>query len=131
MKKLLAYLLVVGLFVSVFASPSFAAVSGLCPADAGSIICDLTVPGLIKGSIQFILVTAFVLSFAFLVFGGIKWILSGGDKAGTEGAKGTITAALIGLVVVLVAWALLNLVSNLFGLSTNIDTLNTIKIPTK
>lgn len=131
MKRFLAVLIVLGLYLGVFALPSFAAVTGLCPKEgAGNVICNLTLPGLVKGAIQMILVVSFVLSFAFLVFGGIKWILSGGDKTGTEGAKGTITAALVGLVVVLVSWALLNLVSNLFGLTTDIDTLNQIRIPT-
>ena len=72
-------------------------------------LCKLTVGGIVTTGIQAILVLALVLAFIFLVIGGIKWIMSGGDKAGTEAAKETITAALIGLVVVFMAWAFLNL----------------------
>ncbi len=109
-----------------FAAPVFAQNINLCPTNGGN-LCSLTIPAVITGLIQFVLIVAFLLAFAFLVMGGIRWILSGGDKAGTEAAKGTITAALIGLIVVLVAWAILNLVKTFFGI--NFD-LGSLAIPT-
>ena len=68
-----------------------------------------------KGVIQFILVIAFVIAFIMLLIGGIRWILAGGDEKSVEKARNTITAALIGLVVVLVAYALIRLVETFFG----------------
>ncbi len=82
-------------------------------------MCGLTIQGILKGGIQLILLVALVLAFVFLVFGGIKWISSGGDKAGTEAAKGTLTAAIIGLIVVFLAWVLLNFVGGFFGLDVS------------
>lgn len=67
--------------------------------------------------IQIILLIAFVLSFVFLLIGGIKWITSGGDEKGVASARNTITAALIGLVVVLMAFALIKLVETFFGIT--------------
>ncbi|MDO8487138.1 MAG: hypothetical protein Q7S45_02520 [Candidatus Curtissbacteria bacterium] len=76
---------------------------------------DITV--VIGGIIRFILVTAFVIAFIMLLVGGIRWILAGGDEKAVEKARNTITAALIGLVVVLVAFALIRLVELFFGVN--------------
>jgi hypothetical protein len=50
-----------------------------------------------------------------LIIGGVRWITSGGDKAATEAARGQITAALVGLVIVFAAWAILQLIELFFG----------------
>jgi uncharacterized membrane protein len=78
---------------------------------------DITVPGIISMLIKLILVVAALVAFIFLVVGGIKWITSGGDKEQTAKAQGTITAALIGLVIVFSAWAILRLLETFFGVS--------------
>ncbi len=72
---------------------------------------------IIQAVIRFILVVAFVLAFIFLLIGGIRWIIAGGDEKAVAGARNTITAALIGLVIVLVAFALIRLVEIFFGVS--------------
>lgn len=84
----------------------------------------------LRGVIQFILVVAFVLAFVLLLVGGIRWITAGGDEKGVAGARNTITAALIGLVIVLVAYALIRLVEIFFNVSiitggVTIPTINT------
>jgi len=71
----------------------------------------------VRGIIQFILVAAFVAAFVFLLIGGIRWILAGGDEKAVAGARGTITAALIGLVIVLVAYAIIRLVEIFFNVN--------------
>ena len=85
----------------------------------------------VRGAIQFILVVAFVLAFIFLIIGGIRWIVAGGDEKGVAGARGMITAALIGLVIVLVAYAIIRLVETFFEVTiisegVTIPTLNTV-----
>jgi len=79
---------------------------------------------LISGAIQLILVVAAVLFFFWLVLGGIKWITSGGDKGATEAAKAQITAAIVGLVIVFVTWAIIQLIQIFF----NIDILGGLNI---
>ena len=86
---------------------------------------NLTVGSIIGALIILILIVAALVFFFMLVWGGIKYITSGGDKAQTESARGQITAALIGLVIVFAAWAIIQLVNTLFGiniLSFNIPT---------
>lgn len=81
---------------------------------------NLSFANIIAGLISLILVIAAVIFFFMLVIGGIKWIMSGGDKAQTEGARNQITAALVGLVIVFSAWAILQLIDAFF----HVDILN-------
>ena len=72
------------------------------------------------------IVVAGLLTFAYLVLGGIEWITSGGDKAGMEQARNRITNALIGLGIVVAAWAVTKVIETFFGITI---LGNTIKIP--
>lgn len=107
------------------------------PVLAGTNLCPdkstgITVPGcgqtitladIISRVISILLFAAFVIALLFLIWGGIKWILSGGEKDQAGKAKETITSALIGIAVVLASWLLLNVVVQLLtGTSfTNIN----------
>jgi hypothetical protein len=71
---------------------------------------------LIQGVIRIAFVVAIILTFLFLLWGGLQWIMSGGDKAKYEEARNRITAALIGLVIVALAWLLIKLVTHFLGL---------------
>lgn len=75
----------------------------------------LSVESIIGGFVNLILIVAAVVFFFILVIGGIRWITSGGDKANTEAARGQITAALVGLVIVFAAWAIIKLIEAFFG----------------
>lgn len=77
-------------------------------------LTTLTPDKIISSLIGFIMVIAGVAFFFMLVWGGIRWIISGGDKGQTEAARNQITAALVGLVIVFAAWAILSLVGSLF-----------------
>jgi len=86
---------------------------------AGSDFFDLstlTAADVISGVITLALIIAAIIFFLMLVVGGIMWIVSGGDKGQTEKARGMITAALIGLVIVFSAWAIAGLVNAFFGI---------------
>ena len=45
-----------------------------------------------------------------IVFGGIRYVISGGDSAQVTAAKNTILYAVVGLVVALLAYAIINFV---------------------
>jgi len=53
---------------------------------------------------------------AIIIVGAIQWIISGGDKAGIESAKGKITNAVIGLVILLSLFAIIYVLENFFGI---------------
>ena len=54
---------------------------------------------LIKGVVQGALLVSALLVFMYLIWGGIQWITSGGDKGKTQEARDRITAALVGLAL--------------------------------
>lgn len=87
---------------------------------------DLTFGGLVSAGIRLVLIIAAVIFFFYLVWGGIAWIMSGGDKAQTENARNRITSALVGLVIVFAAWAIIQLVGTFFG----VELLQDLTIPT-
>ena len=78
---------------------------------------DLTFPQIVGGFVNLMLLLAAIVFFFILVWGGISWITSGGDKANTEAARNRITAALVGLVIVFAAWAILQLIQVFFGIT--------------
>jgi len=73
---------------------------------------------IIVGSLAFLI---------YLVWGGIEWITSGGDKTKTETARGRITATLAGLAIVAASWALIKIISYFFGVDSIFD--GTVDIP--
>lgn len=95
------------------------------PGEEFSSLANITIPALISALIKFALIIAALVAFAFLVIGGIRWITSGGDKEATAKAQSTITAALIGLVIVFAAWAIIKLIETFFGVQ-----ILTLTIPT-
>jgi hypothetical protein len=94
----------------------------LAPRGEFELLGGITIPNLISAFILIALIAAALIFFFMLIIGGIKYITSGGDKGKAETARGMITAALIGLVIVFSAWAIVQLIQAFFGVS--IFTLN-------
>ncbi len=61
------------------------------------------------------LILTVILSLIFLIVGGMQWIQSGGDKQKVAGARARITYAIIGLVVALVSFFIVNVVGLIFN----------------
>jgi hypothetical protein len=58
-----------------------------------------------------------IVFFFVLIIGAIQWISSGGDKQALEGARGKISNALIGLVILFATFAIIKLIETFFGFS--------------
>src|SRR3972149_12014150 len=71
---------------------------------------------------QALLTLAFFLAgiafLAMLVLGGIQWITAGGDAKALDAARTRITNAVVGLVIVVAAYALTAIVEQGVGIST-------------
>ena len=52
----------------------------------------------------------------FLLFGALKFVISRGDPKALQSARGTMTYAVIGLVVILLSFAIIQIITNLLGL---------------
>ncbi len=71
---------------------------------------------LIGNIVSLFMIVAALMTFVFLIWGGVEWIMSGGEKAGTEAARNRITNAFIGLFVVFAAWAIIKVIETFFGI---------------
>lgn len=130
MKKFLNFVSVtmVGLFV-MFAVPVLVPVDasaanktavceGVAAVGGGNACDDADAGGALSGFIKKIInILLFIIgSVAVLVIliGGIRYVLSSGDANATKGAKDTILYAVVGLIVAIMAYAIVNFVlSNL------------------
>lgn len=72
----------------------------------------------INQMLKFILMISALLVFAQLIWGGLEWITSGGDKKKIDDARNKIVAAVIGLIIVASSFAILQLALNFIGYSS-------------
>lgn len=71
----------------------------------------------LQTGMQTLFVFAIVFALFVIIFGAIQWITSGGDKQKLEGARKRIIFAIVGLLVVLFAFFIVNLVGSVFGVT--------------
>lgn len=123
MKKLAA--LVSSLLLSLgLATPAFAQNIGVGqPSEAR--ITDLG--RLISTGVNVVIIVAGILVFVFLVWGGLEWLTSGGDKGKVENARNRITSALVGLAIIAASWALVQVIAYFFGVQSGLG--GTLTIP--
>ena len=125
MKKIFATASTAGLYL-LAASQAFAQIPvDPCPKNSNQFgkLCNFGpsgIGGVINTAVVIILVIAVLISLFFLIWGGIKWILSGGDKSAVEGARNHIVAAIVGLIIAFLAYFILQLVLGFFGLSLTV-----------
>jgi len=133
MKKILAISLTIGTYLS-FATSAFAGGANVNPCATSGVtsqfsnLCNLnanSIGPLVGAAVAFILVAAALIALFFLIWGGVRWIMSAGDKAKVDSARQTITAAIIGLIIAFLAFFILSLALSFFGLS-----LTNLKLPT-
>jgi NADH:ubiquinone oxidoreductase subunit 6 (subunit J) len=65
--------------------------------------------------IQIVVSLAGVALFLMFIVGGFSFLFSGGDQKKLEQAKGTLTAAVIGLVIIVASYLILRLISEFTG----------------
>lgn len=70
---------------------------------------------LIGRIINYLLAIVGAISIILIIVGGIRFIAAGGDEKATAAAKQTITFAIVGLVIVLLAVLMVNVLGNLLG----------------
>lgn len=86
--------------------------SQLCRGSQGE-----NVPIIIRNAITALMVIAAILALFFLVYGGFKWVTSGGDKGQIDAARKIILAAIVGLILTFLSFFILSVFLGFFGLS--------------
>lgn len=77
---------------------------------------DLTLASIIASLINGAILLSAIAVLLYLILGGFQWLTSSGEKTKTEEARNKITAAIIGLLIVLASWAIYNLILQFFGI---------------
>ncbi len=107
-------------FVPVF----FAAFAqaGPCPPGFES-LCGINFDNtkILGNLIQLLIIIAILVSLIFLTWGGIKWITSNGDKAKVEQARAGIIASIVGLLIAILAFFIVQVLTFLFTGSSSIN----------
>ena len=81
-------------------------------APAGSVE-NVAVQSIPQFVITLLFVVGLIIAIGFLIYGGIRWIMSRGDKAKVEEARGHIVSAIVGLVLIIATFFILNVVFTL------------------
>ncbi len=76
---------------------------------------------IITGAIQLALAAAGLLFFAMLILGGLRYLSAGGDEKAAQGARQTLTNAGIGLIIIVAAFLIAQLLFAVFGLESFIQ----------
>lgn len=76
-----------------------------------------TIYELLEFVVNLLLSVSAIVAVIFLVIGGIRYVLSAGNKDAVAAAKNTILYSIIGLIIIIIAWAIVRMVSTLFGVT--------------
>lgn len=73
------------------------------------------VGGIFQTIVNVLLFIIGAIAVIMLVIGGIRYVVSGGDSSAVTGAKNTILYAIVGIIVALLAYAIVNFVLTEFS----------------
>jgi hypothetical protein len=76
--------------------------------------------------LNLIFVISIVVALLYLVWGGFKWLTSGGDKTAVGAAREHIIAAIVGLVIIFLSYFILNIIVGFFVKGAD---LNQLRLP--
>ena len=113
-----AFVLCIGWSLNVH--PAYAQLVQPCSSIGGNMVCPppntlCQLEDVIANIISVSVSLAAIALFIMLVFGGIRYLSSGGDPKGTQQAKSTITYAIIGMSLMVIAWFILLFIQTFTG----------------
>jgi len=108
--KTIKQLITFSLLTLLFFAPILTNAAGLVPCggpdEKSCETCDLLV--LVQNVLDFALKMAFLIIIGFVVYGGFRWIFSLGKEENLKAGQQIITNAIIGLIIILTAWIIVN-----------------------
>jgi len=129
MKKVYSAISIIGFFL--FSTQfAFAQTQNACPTGQGlGFLCFSSgqLGSVIGSFITFAFVIVALIALIWLAWGGLKWLISQGEKQAVEEARNHIISAVIGLIVIFLSYLIVNV---LLGFLTNgAITLNKFQLP--
>lgn len=117
-KKIVVAALLLGVFTVVVPVDAQAAtidVLSSCDANSEGKVCQGGGGGIfamIKGIVNLLITVGGIIATIMIIVGGIRYSTSGGDPKGVSGGRDTIVYSVVGLVVSIMAFAIVNFVLN-------------------
>jgi len=68
---------------------------------------------------------ASIIFFIMLVYGGFRYLTSAGNPKAMEGAQGTLTAAILGMLLIVISYLILLLIQYFTGIQVTVFTIPT------
>lgn len=110
MKKIISFVS----FLSPLSAFAFTGETTTAPSASGiSSVADFY--DVINIAARWLVVFGIIIGAVFIIWGGIQYMTAGGDETGTGEAKSKIIGGLIGIALVLLAYAVVNIVGSFFG----------------
>lgn len=76
-----------------------------------------TLSGVISNGITIFIIIAVVITVIFIAYSGLQWVSSGGDKQKVAQARLRLTWAIVGLVIVFLAFLIVRIVASVFNIT--------------
>ncbi len=117
-KIMMGFIVLAGFGIMQQSSPALAVnVFDQCGSNSDSAVCQSKnddASNMIKSVVNLLLYAVGIIAVIMIVVGGIRYTTSGGDSGGIASAKNTIMYAIIGLIVALLSFAIVNFVLGRF-----------------
>ncbi len=107
----------------VFAAPAYAVNCSVAPIDQSCPAQISAIVTVLQNIITILAPAAGIAFFVMLLVGGYKFITSGGDPKAVGSARSTLTYAVIGIILVVASWLILQLIKDFTGANVTTVTL--------
>ena len=77
--------------------------------------------GIVRFALDLLFVFAVIFALIMILIAALAWITSGGDKTKLDSARSHIVAAIVGLVIALLAYLIINVVLTIFGVGNGLS----------
>lgn len=74
------------------------------------------IPPLIANLVYWLVLLVGTIAVIFIIIGGIRFIVSGGDAKKLEGARKTVVFAVLGLIIVFLSFFIVNFIASTTGI---------------
>ncbi len=77
----------------------------------------LSGPGtnVINVALNLLFLAGIVMAIVFVIYSGVQWVMSGGDKQKLQNARNRLTYSIVGLIVIALSFVIINSVVALLG----------------
>ena len=93
-------------------------IGGTVKLNGGTINTFSNIGELFTNVVLLALAAAALIFLAMMIWGGLRYLNAGGDPKNADAARSTLTNAGIGLLIVVVSLAIIEIITNLFGLDS-------------